>query len=209
MTESILERLLARVKVNANGCFEWQAARLACGYGRFYVREQKKEMQVHRVAYEAVRGPIPEGKLVCHHCDNRRCCNPAHLFLGTHKDNSRDCVSKNRHVHGSKAHNAKLTEADIVAICERYNAGRNHYELADEFGVCRPVITEILQGKLWPHVPRPQLNLRPKNTIQREDAEEIRRLCRAGVRQVDIAEMFGIKQVTVSAIKTGRLWRQA
>lgn len=78
-----------------DGCWEWQANRVGGKYGQF-IRDGIPR-QAHRVAWEITFGPIPEGILVCHHCDNPPCCRPDHLFLGTNKDNSQDMVGKGRH----------------------------------------------------------------------------------------------------------------
>ena len=78
------------------GCWEWTAARKFDGYGLAWF--DKRLQPAHRVAYRLVRGDIPEGMLVCHHCDNPGCQRPSHLFLGSHRDNSADMWAKGRGV---------------------------------------------------------------------------------------------------------------
>ena len=83
-------------KVNKGGadeCWPWLKANR---YGQFYIGNGMAK-PAHRVAYELTYGDIPAGLLVCHHCDNPPCCNPAHLFVGTVQDNMRDKISKGRH----------------------------------------------------------------------------------------------------------------
>ena len=81
-------------------CWPWQGARLNTGYG--VVKHRCKQYKAHRASFLVHRGSIPEGMLVCHHCDNPSCVNPAHLFLGTPQDNMTDKVRKNRQSRGNK-----------------------------------------------------------------------------------------------------------
>ena len=77
-----------------DGCWEWQGDRWGKGYGRI-TRGQRRET-AHRVAYELAIGPITEGALVCHRCDNKLCVRPDHLFLGTQSDNMQDWTKKGK-----------------------------------------------------------------------------------------------------------------
>lgn len=82
-------------------CWNWTAYRTPGGYGMFQV-EAKKWVLSHRVAYALALGEIPPGACVCHSCDNPSCCNPAHLFLGTHADNIADRDAKGRQARGDR-----------------------------------------------------------------------------------------------------------
>lgn len=100
----IAARFWSRVK-KGDGCWLWCGTRSTRGYGQFTIL--RKPSAAHRVAWELVRGPIPEGVDVCHHCDNPPCVNPDHLFIGTRSDNMRDAVRKGRLVppiNVSKSH---------------------------------------------------------------------------------------------------------
>lgn len=97
----IAERLWKRVaKGDPESCWLWTGSVCSDGYGTIGTTGNgiggDKVVGVHRVAYEAEFGPIPVGMCVCHKCDNPRCCNPAHLFLGTVRDNVYDCIAKGR-----------------------------------------------------------------------------------------------------------------
>ena len=80
-------------------CWPWIASRDPDGYGRFQVPTPtgQRHIRAHRFGYEMLVGPVPKGMVVCHQCDNPPCCNPAHLFIGTPRDNNNDKVSKDRH----------------------------------------------------------------------------------------------------------------
>lgn len=83
-------------KAGADECWEWVGYKIHNGYGFLYWNGDK--ILAHRLAWTLTNGQVPETLYVCHHCDNRLCCNPEHLFLGTHTDNMRDMVAKGRRV---------------------------------------------------------------------------------------------------------------
>lgn len=95
-------------------CWPWIASRDEAGYGRFW--QIGRMVGAHRVAYELAKGPVEQGRVVMHRCDNPSCCNPHHLSLGTAKDNSDDKVAKGRQACGESHGRAKLTNANVEAI---------------------------------------------------------------------------------------------
>jgi len=88
------DRLAIGARRSESGCLEWMRGLWTDGYGQIKVNGRPR--RVPRVAWELAYGAIPEGMLVCHHCDNPLCIEPSHLFLGTPRDNRRDCIVKGR-----------------------------------------------------------------------------------------------------------------
>lgn len=133
-------------------CWEWTGAKIGKGYGACQVRPIR-ERYAHRVSYLAFTGPIPVDIDVLHTCDNRRCVNPAHLFLGTPKDNAQDMKAKGRHLYGERNTEVKLTEKQVLQIHRLYSGGGiSTYQLADRFGVAQGTVWKILHGHRWAHV---------------------------------------------------------
>lgn len=138
-------------KVDKSGdCWLWTAS-TAVGYGQFFPA-RRTMVYAHRLSYELAFGPIPEGLQVCHTCDNRRCVNPAHFFLGTHKDNADDRERKGRSPRGAARPNAKLDEAKVRAIRARVAVGERQAALAREYGVAAGTIQRIIERRSWKFV---------------------------------------------------------
>lgn len=122
------------------------------GYGQ--VSWQGHTHNAHRVMYALEVGPIPEGMLVCHTCDNRPCINPAHLFLGTDRDNYNDMVSKGRNVVplGTANGHATITECEVLKIREMLNRGLPPAAVARTMKISKHIVCGIHRGKNWKHV---------------------------------------------------------
>lgn len=138
-------------------CWEWNGYRHSFGYGMISRVGQHTMLTAHRVSWELTNGPIQDGKQVLHKCDNPPCCNPAHLFLGTHLDNMADAVAKGRLsfpvMRGESNPKARLTEGQVVEIRKRYAAGGiSIRKLAAEYGVTFAPVQLIIAGKTWRHV---------------------------------------------------------
>ena len=135
-----------------NGCWEICGTRHRQGYGVIKVGGHDK--YAHRLAYETWVGPIPDGLVVRHKCDNPPCINPEHLELGTVQDNVNDREERGRRTpaRGSQQGSSKLKESDIPVIRARLKRGDTHKSIANDFGVSRTVIYCIKNNKTWRHV---------------------------------------------------------
>jgi hypothetical protein len=140
------ERVDIRCK---DDCWNWQGALNQNGYGAVTING--KHLSPHRVAYSFFNGDIPDELFVCHHCDNRRCCNPFHLFLGTHTDNMRDMINKGRAPNhkGERCGAAKLTNEQVIAI---RHSKKTQMVLSEEFGISGAQVSRIKSGINWSHI---------------------------------------------------------
>jgi hypothetical protein len=147
-------------KVNkGDGCWEWMDFLNNKQYGTLRVGSlvdgTRRRVLAHRFSWEMHFGSIPSGMFVCHRCDNPKCVNPDHLFLGTAKDNIRDMFRKGRgrpgRLAGAAHGRAKLTEDDVRLILSQRGT-KLEKELAAEFGVSQSQISNILTRQQWGHV---------------------------------------------------------
>lgn len=150
------ERVWSRVNIphEGFGCWEWGGRKNACGYGT--VSFLKKSTLVHRWVYASIHGEIPEGKCICHSCDNPACVNPSHLWEGTQQENIQDAVGKGR-MRGSdkkgQGHSqAKLTDEDVLAIRRRTSSGEQQGVVAKDYGVSTATVCNIHHRKSWTHL---------------------------------------------------------
>jgi hypothetical protein len=148
----------ARVRGGSDDeCWEWTGCVNSTGYGT--VSWHGKHYTAHRVAawlsglVDAPDRPVSSRETghVLHTCDNRRCCNPNHFFLGSFADNQRDAYRKKRRAQprGEAHTNAKLTNQQAVEIRQRYATGEYQVPLAKEYGVSQRVISLIVRGETY------------------------------------------------------------
>lgn len=150
--ERVRESLVARSAPDPlTGCVHWQGPVNRKGYGKFWFNGTSEN--AHRVAWKITHGPIPDGMHVCHHCDNPRCVNVGHLFLGTIGDNMRDRTAKRRQAWGERNGNAKLAVADVLRIRMRLASGEPGSEIARAFLVSKNAVSRIRLGRSWNLLP--------------------------------------------------------
>lgn len=163
------ERIVRRIEIDAGtGCWNWTSPNSLVGRGRGYVSINGKPMLHHRAIWTLLRGRIPESAWLCHHCDNPRCGNPSHVYLGNAKTNAADMGRRGRtwaHRNPEKAREtglrighantwargqrnpkAKLTPDQVEEI---RNANGSSYAVAASFGVNATTIQRIRRGEAW------------------------------------------------------------
>ena len=170
LDKKTLDRFWSKVDKtsNPNGCWEFSITEKA-GYGCFSIKGKK--YKAHRISYKLYYGKIPNGLNILHHCDNKKCINPDHLFAGTQQDNIKDMVNKNRHAkgkylskkikerkrkhpedtfYGEQSPNAKLTNEQANQIRQEYIPrliSLNY--LAKKYNVAKCTILKIIQNKTY------------------------------------------------------------
>lgn len=147
--KSTLDRFWENV-CKSDKCWIWKGWILAIGYGGFSIKG--KFIYAHRFSYEIHNGKIPDGKLICHTCDNRICVNPSHFFLGSHLDNSKDMVNKGRNKKGENVVNHKLKNEDIINIRCIRKEGISYNKIAQTFGISYSTSRSICLKLTWNHI---------------------------------------------------------
>lgn len=141
------------IPVPETGCWIYDAGELNnAGYARFSFKSNKY-MSAHRASYQIYKGDIPKGLYVCHTCDIKCCVNPAHLFLGTHKQNMKDMTNKKRQAKGTKIAVSKYNEEFVNKIRNLYATGKyTQVELSKIFNTHQTTISGMVLRKTWKHI---------------------------------------------------------
>jgi hypothetical protein len=153
-------RFWAKVeRKEAGQCWLWMASTWNSGYGQFRVAlpcGRQKTYGAHRFAWEVSHGSVPSGLHVLHRCDEPRCCNAAHLFLGTHVDNMRDAASKRR-LSVPRPSRQKLTDAQCEDMVALRRGGMTLQAIGDRYGVTKTQVSLVVRGLRRQYRQRPVL----------------------------------------------------
>ena len=230
--------LLSKIEKNEiTGCWNWKGSCFPAGYGYFKCKAlNHNPMTASRASWLIHKGPIESGSIqVCHACDNRKCCNPDHLFLGTHQANTDDCIAKKRHSHGVKRPQAKLTDeivSQILWLNKHYGWG--YVRLAQQYDYSKTGCQLIIAGNSWKHVSREEFSQEVRDAarvvfesyvapshvhpsygknnaaskLTEDDVVQMRRLRAEGQTVADIARQFNITVPTAHNAVTLRTWSQ-
>jgi len=181
--DEYMQKSLIRVKsktieepcqyLELGNCWRYTGAIASSGYGQSWLHG--KVITAHRAMWIFAFGPIPKKMFVCHKCDNRRCCNPDHLFLGTQKDNIQDMFAKGRGWEGDKnwtrknpekvmrgvdQPKAKLNDEIVIELRRRRMVNGDTYtSMARELGMDKSVIRRAVLGINWTHIKPLTLNI--------------------------------------------------
>lgn len=168
--EEILEKFFRNVKKSPSGCWEWVGTFGSTGYGFFYMGPHwpggYKGIGAHVASYALFIAHCPKGLYVCHHCDNKACVNPEHLFIGTAKENMRDArqkgrlptpeqlsqTLKKRASRGEGHYKSNLRSEEVLKIVELSNQQVPAKEIAKTFHIKREQVYKILRGVRWQHL---------------------------------------------------------
>lgn len=193
-------------------CWEWSGRLNHGGYGKFSIAG--RYFVASRVSY-AVHNGLHDlgGMLVCHTCDNPRCVNPNHLFLGTSLDNFWDCVKKGRVSSSSRGGDSpskrpipKLTEDDVRYIRSEYML-LPAQSIADKFGIHPSAVSSIAHGRSWRHVGGVEHRRKRPRRLTCDDVVNIAERRARGTPVKDIALEYGIGVHVVYGITSGRSWK--
>lgn len=150
---TLQQYIKSKVKVTEDEKWLWQGSFYRGGYGQAWWKG--KAWTAHSLSYTAFKGKIPSGLLACHKNDCPQDVNPKNLFLGTHKENSEDMVTKDRQAKGSKIANATLNESQVKEIKQLLSEGVTPTEIAKSMNINRPTVYNISYGRNWTHVSAP------------------------------------------------------
>lgn len=151
-----VEAFLQHVEISReSSCWNWTRAKNEWGYGHF--TRDKKRMLAHRWVFAAMYGPIADGVIICHRCDNPACVNPAHLYEGTPKSNMEDMMARGRGKHwrrcGEQHPRSRLSASQVMEIADESRWGAmSQREVGEIYGVTQAAVSDIRTRRRWGHL---------------------------------------------------------
>ena len=146
-----IKKYYEKYVVKQEGCWDWNGIVEWTGYGKLGIRPPIK---AHRASWLIHKGEIPKGLIVCHTCDNRKCTNPDHLWIGTYRENTQDRVKKGRckTPKGVQLKVSQLDENQVKGIKILLKNGLTCSDIGRQYGVSRKIISRIKNGDTWKHI---------------------------------------------------------
>ncbi|RPI85131.1 MAG: hypothetical protein EHM34_00045 [Nitrosopumilales archaeon] len=150
--QDMKNKLLSRIDIKDNGCWEWKGAKHRQGYGN--IGYKRKVCLAHRISWKLFRGDLRDDILVLHKCDNPPCINPDHLFLGSDRDNVLDSISKGRfyRAKGKDHYFSRFSNEQIKEIRKLSESGITYDKIAKLFDSHKATICHIVKRKSWKHL---------------------------------------------------------
>lgn len=138
-------RIKSKIKIDGNGCWNWTEKLNHDGYAKIYYID--RYLPAHRASYEIFVCKVPRDKIVCHKCDNRKCINPDHLYIGTHKENRKDALDRNRvtFLTGEKHQNSKYSDIQRQDMRNKYISGIPVRQICQEYNALYSTILYIVK----------------------------------------------------------------
>lgn len=157
IVEHLMDKFIGGIRELDSGCWVCDSATAnpKTGYCDVVIQHTRGKTReyVHRLSFRHFKGVIPKRRHVCHTCDNPPCCNPAHLFAGTRKQNMQDMVDKGRFYKGHNNKPAFLTESDVLEMYRLYELSDiSQYAIGRRFGINERYVWLIVHGKRWKHL---------------------------------------------------------
>lgn len=211
-------------KVDKRGtpdCWNWFASTYPNGYGIFYLKG--KLTGAHRISYMISYGVIPIHLEVCHHCDNRKCVNPKHLFLGSQKDNMQDACKKGRMAHGERLPQTRLSVEKVGKIIDDYLMGKTFVELVAKYKCGKTTIQAILTERTWKHVKSKAKSkavhryictkgqrfgmAHPRAKLHERDIKKICKDYVEGKSQIQLGREYKVSAMTIHRVIKRKTWK--
>jgi hypothetical protein len=211
------------VRSGDGDCWSWSGTKDRGGYGRISVNGDKK-IGAHRFSFWLHGNGDPGELFVCHDCDNPECTNPSHLFLGTPKDNSQDCVVKGRaaDVRAEQNPRALIDNQLAIRVSEEVESGKTNRQIAQELGIGEELVSRIKTGRSWASATgRTRVYRAPAQKIERPlrrprvgsqnassklTEDDVREIRSSAGSSYEIAKKYGVSAVTIQLIRKRATW---